>query len=148
MTLDADGLGIATLTGPAVGTDYFYSATLDSVAQSDRRKFRTPGTGAQSLSFTAGSCVGGTTPTPHSWTPSVPASVPQEQRSSAHLGDIHYREPNTTNTATILTDWREVLGRTRHKALTAALPMHYTWSDHELGPETPTPPASAPGDGR
>jgi len=134
--LDADGLGIVALTGLASATNYFYGVALDAQPKADRGNFRTAATGAYSYSFAAASCLA------NGGDPFVLESISTRTGTAgstaeffSHLGDLHYRERDTANTATLLADYREVLARTRHKAFAAALPWSYTWSDHELGPD-------------
>lgn len=136
ITLDSDGLGIATLTGLAAGTDYYFGTTINGTLTADRGQFRTAATGAYSYSFaTASCCANNGNPTVLDSIRTRVGPAGKGAEFFAHLGDIHYRERNTTATATILADWRTVLATSGHKALFSTVPVEYAWSDHDLGPD-------------
>lgn len=136
VTLDGDGLGIASLSGLTPGTDYYLGVSLDGVAQAGRGNFRTAQVGAYSYSFWLTSCLAnGSNPTTLDSIRTRVGTSGKTANFGVMPGDIHYQGRNTSNTSVILADWRDVLSRAKAQALFSAMAVEYTWSDHDLGPD-------------
>lgn len=51
-----------------------------------------------------------------------------------HLGDLHYRDLNTTLQANYWTAYRDVMANDRQHTLYRNVPLAYVWDDHDFGP--------------
>ncbi|MBK9146770.1 MAG: alkaline phosphatase D family protein [Flavobacteriales bacterium] len=89
--------------------------------------FTTPGFGAASFSFVAGSCNGSSS---H---PVWQAMRDQEPLFFLSTGDLHYRDPNSTEIDPHRAPYREdVLSPSPMKEFLHATPIAYVWDDHDF----------------
>lgn len=137
VTPDRDGLAMATLTGLAADTTYYWGVELDGVLDTSTvstfRTLPTPGT-PTSFSFAAASCADTNSNSEvfdDIRTRTGPTGAPA--RFFAHLGDMHYQDIGVDDDAWALGCWLNVLSQSRQQALYGAVPLAYTWSDHDFG---------------
>lgn len=128
MTIDpSSGWGNATFTGLTPDSVYDFEFYVDDVLQTDTqatiRTHPTPGT-PTSFTFVAGSCQ--FTGSNH---PVWDRILEEDALGLGHMGDLHYGD------ATTLAAWRTAVESSftapRMRALLAALPITWSWDNHD-----------------
>lgn len=118
------------LTGLLPGTGYTYRFEVDGILDTSALhsgSFRTPQAGPASFSFVVGSCNG------FSMHPVWQAMRDLDPLFFLSTGDLHYRDPNSTDVEVHYVPYREdVLGWSPMKDLLHQAPIAYVWDDHDF----------------
>lgn len=136
-TPDFNGIGMVTFTGLTADTVYYYGYELNGVLDTtDVGTFKTMPTAGvpTSFRFAAASCAdtnSNAVTFDYIRTQTAPNGLPA--RMFIHLGDMHYQDIGVNDQQWALAAWLNAIGQTRQQALYAAMPLAYTWSDHENG---------------
>lgn len=137
-TEGSDSVWTFNLSGLSANTTYYWSI----VGWALSGKVRTfPSSG--SFTIAAASCAGhpgvgnaeyttGATETSDS--PAFDRIRDRDPALFIHMGDLHYRDLNTSSSASYRTAYRDVLANTRQHALYRNVPTAYVWDDHDYGP--------------
>jgi phosphodiesterase/alkaline phosphatase D-like protein len=123
------------LTGLAADTTYYIGFIGSSLAG----QLHTFPSGSSSFSIAAASCGGQGTPEYHGAanttnTPAYDRIREREPLLLIHMGDLHYRNLNTTSSASYRTAYKDVLANSRFNELCLNVPIAYVWDDHDFGP--------------
>jgi hypothetical protein len=128
---DADGLAKISVTGLADSSPYTYGfeldGTLDEAAVGHARTLPVPGTPAN---FEWGHASCAYTGSTHRVFDALTA---REPALFQYMGDLHYGDIWTDNRALFRAEFDTALTSARRKDLHAAVPIDYTWDDHDFG---------------
>jgi phosphodiesterase/alkaline phosphatase D-like protein len=128
-TVVADGDGVASfvLTGLAPRTRYRYAVLAGGEPSLDG-EFGTFADGPGSFRVVFASCA-------NTGSTSDVFTAMQEQRPDlfVHMGDLHYEDIARNDVATYRDAYVRVLGSPTQAALFRAVPLAYTWDDHDFG---------------
>lgn len=136
---DEDGRVKLTVSGLAADTEYFYGWELDSsIVASGRGRARTAASGPASFSFAFASCRDSNR------SPDVLDVIAESGAVRyLHTGDLHYRDIDSADVGLYLDAYDvDVLVQPGWQALMRAMPVNYSWDDHDYcgddtgGPET------------
>jgi hypothetical protein len=137
VTPDFNGIGMVTITGLTANTVYYYGYelddTLDTVHKGTFRTFPAAGT-PYPFRFAVASCSD--TDSNATTFDSIRTDTAPDGRTAQmfiHPGDMHYQDIGVNDQQWALAAWLNAIGQSRQQALWAAMPLAYTWSDHENG---------------
>lgn len=130
----SDDVWTCTLSGLTANTQYYFGfAGADLTG-----KLRTFPSGAASFTIAASGDSGNAPDYPGaaetSNTPAFDRIRDRDPLLFIHLGDLHYRNLNTTNVATYRTAYKDVIANARFAQLIRECPTAYVWDDHDYGP--------------
>lgn len=133
----SDEVWTCTLTGLTAATQYYFGFSGSSVT-GQFRTFPTEGS-VYSFVMAAASCSGdapqyaGSTSNVSN-TPAYDRIREHDPLFFLHMGDLHYRNLNTSNVASYRTAYQNVLACARFETLVRQVPTAYMWDDHDYGP--------------
>ncbi|MCC6991617.1 MAG: alkaline phosphatase D family protein [Acidobacteria bacterium] len=118
------------VTGLRPDTRYHYGLEIDEVADTGARgRFRTFADGPYSFSFIFGSCAA-----TGSASPVFDRIRSLDPHFFLHLGDFHYLNIAVNDRDAFRDGYGRVLRSRTQSALYRAVPIVYTWDDHDYGP--------------
>lgn len=129
----ASGVVRVEATGLPGNTKIYYGIKIGGVLQPDGRgEFFTMPDKASDFTFAFASCRdgGSTDGGAHVVFDAIRTSG---ARMFLEIGDFHYGDIGTNDPAAYRAAYNELQGRTRIKALMAAMPVDYVWDDHDIG---------------
>jgi phosphodiesterase/alkaline phosphatase D-like protein len=134
VTPDADGVARLDISGLTADSQYYFGFEVDGQLDEEMNgAFQTfPAAGPVSFSFAAGSCAA-------NWSNSgafmaIRNYVGPNGRGPLffqHLGDLHYLNPNTPDTAVWHNAFDQSMTTPQTSAFFRNLSVPYTWSDHD-----------------
>ncbi|MEU7978243.1 alkaline phosphatase D family protein [Micromonospora sp. NPDC049081] len=144
---DSDGIVQLPVTGLAANTAYFFGVEADGLLLSaGRGEVKTfPAAGSQaSFSLWFGSCQFNT-PSDSTYAAILARSGPYGRALfGAHMGDMHYLDPDgTTTAAQLLTQYMTSLGSASMAPTVAKIPLSYEVDNHDWGGDTSDRTAAA-----
>ncbi len=111
-------------------TDYFYGFEVAGVLRTElfsRGRFHTFPAGAASFKL----AFGGDSDFNHADWRGFDALTAERPMFFIHLGDLHYRDTNTTNPADYRANYDAVLSQPNQSAFFRSVGMAYIWDDHD-----------------
>jgi hypothetical protein len=128
-TPGADGTAQATVTGLEAGTLYHYGWEIDgSDYGSAGGSVKTFPQGGQTASYAVIAASCSLSRTTFNVGDNIEAANPA---MVVHLGDINYRDTNSTDPAAYKTNYDDFLGKTKVQNVVRKYPFVYLWSDHD-----------------
>jgi len=120
------------LTGLTPGTQYYYRAIEQSIADTDSGAFKTKRVagvaGNIKFVFAGDAAVGNNSQT------FANIAALTDVDFFMHLGDMHYADITTNTEAAFFTAYRSVFAQSNQRAMFGAHALHYKWDDHDYGP--------------
>lgn len=119
-----------TVQGLVPDTDYFYGIEVGGVLRREpvsRGRFTTFPLGKASFKIAFSSCGDFRAADQRAF----PAIIAEKPLAFIHMGDLHYSDTNSTVAEDYRVNYDQVLGHAAQGPLFRAMPVIYTWDDHD-----------------